>query len=383
MCTLYPWALPISSFVQLVVKSKSPSSVRLNKEKVSSISVGALFGIAVGELITRLNGNLSGEWISYGRLSRTFAYCYAQLNFRPDSMLLEDVWDKWRDARRILGNEDSSEFENEIFGCIGLIDHAIRLGDSQSENRLIDALRSDNPTDEIVQQIKQRLPNIQPYLIEFEGALENRLRGFDKCIQVIQKSQGPAIEKSIFVATLANRILPGSGAYFHILSPLAQNFPGLFVWYGYLSAHNEGGEFAKNFAPVFRKFIDAIETSVSEATPKANVDYCELQIMHRAREVAALRRVADGSFVVIDLGHGVLGQVPFASRIEGKGGLDAVDLVPRSHVERLLGEVEGVLKLGVQLGYLGSRDSGSKSKSRNAKSAKSKTKPTKEAGGLF
>ncbi|MBY0575006.1 MAG: hypothetical protein K2P67_00175 [Gallionellaceae bacterium] len=383
ICTLRPWALPVSSFVQLKIKSELLSGNQVNKEKTSSVSVGALFGIAVGELITRLNGSLSSEWISYGRLSRTFAYCYAQLNFRSDGLLLEDVWRRWRDARRILGNEDSVELESEIFGCIGLIDHATRLVSSQSESRLIDVLGADNPTDGIIQQVKQRLPNIQPYLIEFDGALENRLRGFDKCVQIIQKLDAPVIEKSIFVAALANRILPGSGAYFHVLSPLAQNFPGVFVWYGYLSAHEGGGDFAKNFAPVFRKFIDAVETSISDAILKVNVDYCELHVMHRAREVAALRRVADGSFVVIDLGNGVLAQVPFAARMEGKGGLDSVDLVPRSHVEKLLGEAEKILKLGAQLGYLESRDSGPKSKSRTSKSTKGKAKISKEAGSLF
>lgn len=386
LCTLGPWSLPISSFVQLVVKSKSPTSAQASKEKISSIGVSALFGIAVGELITRLNGNLSGEWISYGRLSRTFAYCYAQLNFRPDSIILDEVWDKWREARRMLGNEDSSELENEIFGCIGLIDHATRLGSPSSERGLISALGSNNPSDVIIQQIKQRLPNIQPYLIEFDGALENRLRGFDKCVQVIQKLDAPAIEKSIFVAALANKIMPGSGAYFHILSPLAQNFPGLFVWYGYLSAHKDGGEFAKNFAPVFRKFVDAVETSISDAIPKVNVDYCELLVMHRAREVAALRRVAEGSFVVIDLSHGVLTQVPFAARIEEKGDLDSVDLVPRSHVERLLEEAEKMLKLGAQLGYVAASDSHaskSKSKNRTLKTTKSKAKTYKDVGGLF
>jgi hypothetical protein len=386
LCTLRQWALPISSFVQLVVKSKSRSSALASKEKTSSISVSAMFGIAVGELITRLNGNLSGEWISYGRLSRTFAYCYAQLNFRPDCILLEEMWDKWRDARRILGNEDSPELESEIFGCIGLIDHVTRLGNSSTEHALIRALGMNNSTDVIIQHLKQRLPNIQPYLLEFDGALENRLREFDRCVQIIQKLDAPPIEKSIFVAALANRIMPGSGAYFHILRPLAQTFPGLFVWYGYLSAHEGGGAFERNFAPVFRKFVDAVETSITDAIHKVNVDYCELQVMHRAREVAALRRIAEGSFVVIDLGDGVLTQVPFAARIEVKGGLDAVDLVPRSHVERLLEEAEKMLRLGAQLGYVATPDSHEskiKSKNRTSKTTKSKAKATKENGDLF
>ena len=386
ICTFHPNALPISSFVQLAVKSNASSKGLENRETTSPISIEALFGIAVGELITRLNGGLSGEWISYGRLSRTFSYCYAQFNRQHHNLSLEEIWDRWRDTRRMLGNEDALTLESEIFACIGLIDQATTQRKPRTKGELFDVLGTNNPTAEIIHQLKRRLPNIQPYLMEFDGALENRLRGFDKCVQVIQKLQGDAIEKSIFVAALANQILPGSGAYFHILSPLAQSFPGLYMWYGYLSAQEGGRRFTEKFASIFRKFVDAIEISNSDAALKANVDYCELQVMHRAREVEALRRVTEGSFVVIDLDQGLLAQVPFAARMEVKGGLDSIDLVPRSHVERLLSEAERVLKLGAQLGYSTlphQRNSESKAKSRPAKSQKSKAKSSKEDGNLF
>lgn len=386
VCTYQSSALPVSSFVRLVVKSNLRGNSLVNREPISPISVEALFGIAVGELITRLDGVLAGDWISYGRLSRTFSYCYAQFNCQYHGLPLEEVWNRWRDARRMLGNEDALALENEIFACIGLIEQATTLSNHRTVSELFDVLGANNPTAEIIHQLKQRLPNIQPYLKEFDGAIENRLRGFDKCVQAIQKLKSDAIEKSIFVAALANQILPGSGAYFHLLSPLAQSFPGLFVWYGYLSAHEGDRKFTEKFAPIFRKFVDAIEISNSDAVLKTNVDYCELQVMFRAREVEALRRVTEGSFVVIDLDQGLLAQVPFAARSEGRGGLEAVDLVPRSHVEKLLGEVERVLNLGAQLGYGAlphNSDSGGKPKSRATKSQKSKTKSAKEAGSLF
>lgn len=384
VCTYQSSALPISSFVRLVVKSNLRGNSLANRSPVSPISVEALFGIAVGELITRLDGILAGDWISYGRLSRTFSYCYAQFNCQHHELPLEEGWNRWRDTRKMLGNEDSIELENEIFACIGLIEQATRFRGAQIT--LFDALADSNPTAGIIHQLTRRLPNIQPYLMEFGGAIENRLRGFDKCVQAIQKLKSDAIEKSIFVAALANQILPGSGAYFHLLTPLAQHFPGLFVWYGYLSGREGGGKFTERYASIFRKFVDTIEMSGSDAALKTNVDYCELQVMFRAREVEALRRVTEGSFVVIDLGQGLLAQVPFAARLEGKGGLEAVDLVPRSHVEKLLGEVERVLKLGAQLGYgvlPHNSDPEGKPKSRAAKPQKSKAKSTKGAGDLF
>lgn len=386
VCTYQSSALPISSFVRLVVKSNFRGNGLANRSPVSPISVEALFGIAVGELITRLDGVVAGDWISYGRLSRTFSYCYAQFNRQHHELPLDEVWNRWRDTRKMLGNEDSIELENEIFACIGLIEQATRFREPQVDNMLFDALADNNPTAAIVHQLTRRLPNIQPYLMGFDGAIEDRLRGFDKCIQAIQKLKSDAIEKSIFVAALANQILPGSGAYFHLLSPLAQHFPGLFVLYGYLSGCEGGRKFTERFAPIFRKFVDAIEMSGSDVALKTNVDYCELQVMFRAREVEALRRVTEGSFVVIDLDQGLLAQVPFVARSEGKGRLEAVDLVPRSHVEKLLGEVERVLKLGAQLGYGALPHNGDpegKPKSRAAKSQKSKAKSTKGAGGLF
>lgn len=385
ICTYQSSALPISSFVRLVAQSSLRGNSLTERAPISPISVEALFGIAVGELITRLDGVLAGDWISYGRLSRTFSYCYAQFNCQHHELHFEELWNRWRDTRKMLGNEDTIKLENEIFYCIGLIEQTTRHRGSQN-NVLFDALAANNPSAEIIHQLTRRLPNVQPYLLEFGGAIENRLRGFDKCVQAIQKLKSDAIEKSIFVAALANQILPGSGAYFHLLSPLAQHFPGLFVWYGYLSGREGGRKFTERFAPIFRKFVDAIEMSGSDAALKTNVDYCELQVMFRAREVEALRRVTEGSFVVIDLDQGLLAQVPFAARTEGKGGLEAVDLVPRSHVEKLLGEVERVLKLGVQLGYGAlphNSDSGNKPKGRAAKSQKSKTKSAKEAGSLF
>jgi hypothetical protein len=386
VCTYQSSALPVSSFVRLVVKSNLHGSILVNREPISPISAEALFGIAVGELITRLDGELTGDWISYGRLSRTFSYCFAQFICRRHGLPLEEVWSRWRDARRMLGNEDELALENEMFACFGLIEQATTLSDHRVMNKLFDVLGAKNPSTEIIHQLKQRLPNIQPYLLEFDGAIENRLRGFDKCVQAIQKYESDAIEKSIFVAALANQILPGSGAYFHLLSPLAQSFPGLFVWYGYLSAHEGGHKFTEKFSPIFRKFVDSIEMTNTDASLKTNVDYCELQVMYRAREVEALRRVAEGSFVVIDLDQGLLAQVPFAARSAGVGGLEAVDLVPRSHIEKLLGEVERVLNLGIQLGYgelPHSSDTRGKPKISAAKPRKNKAKSTKGAGELF
>jgi hypothetical protein len=385
-CSYQSSALPISSFVRLVAKSSLRKNSLPSNASITPISVEVLFGIAVGELITRLDGDIAGDWISYGRLSRTFSYCYAQFNCQHHELSLDEVWNRWRDTRKMLGNEDSIELENEIFACIGLIEQATRFRNSKTNNMLFDVLADENPTAEIIHQLTQRLPQVQPYLLGFDGAIENRLMGFDKCVQAIQKLKSDAIEKSIFVAALANKILPGSGGYFHLLSPLAQHFPGLFLWYGYLSAHEGGRKFTERFSSIFRKFVDAIEISNSDASIKTNVDYCELQVMFRAREVDALRRVAEGSFVVIDLDHGLLAQVPFAARSEGKSGLEAVDLVPRSHVEKLLGEVERVLKFGAQLGYgvlPQNSDPESKPKSRAAKSQRNKAKSTKEAADLF
>lgn len=386
VCTFQPSALPISSFMQLVVKPYASSSGLTDKEARSPISIEALFGIAVGELITRLNGVLTGEWLSYGRLSRTFSYCYAQVNLQKHTLPIEEIWNRWRDTRRMLGNEDLLVLENEIFACIGLIEQARGAGCSRADNGVFDVLAFDKPAIEIINQLRRRLPSIQPYLLEFDGALENRLRGFDKCVQAIQELHGDAIEQSIFVAALANQILPGSGAYFHVLRPLAQNYPGLFVWYGYLSGCDSGRGFTESFAPVFRKFVDAIEVSNTDAAFKANVDYCELQVLYRAREVESIRRVTEGSFVVIDLGLGLLAQVPFAARMEGKGGLDVIDMVPREHVELLLSEAEKILKLGEQFGYgRKSQNStlGKPSKNKPAKSQKSKTKSVKEDRNLF
>jgi hypothetical protein len=386
VCTFQPSALPISSFAQLVVKSKTGNKDFVSREVSVPISIEALFGIAVGELITRLNGMLSGEWLSYGRLSRTYSYCYAQANQQKHTLPIEDIWNRWRDTRRMLGNEDPLELENEIFACIGLIEQARGLRGSRANSGVFDVLATDKPTVEIVNQLRRRLPSIQPYLLEFDGALENRLRGFDKCVQAIQELHGDAIEQSIFVAALANQILPGSGAYFHVLRPLAQNYPGLFVWYGYLSGCDGGRGFTESFASVFRKFVDAIEVSNTDAAFKANVDYCELQVLYRAREVESIRRVTEGSFVVIDLGLGLLAQVPFAARMEGKGGLDVIDMVPREHVELLLSEAEKILKLGEQFGY-GRKSQNSTldkpSKSKPANSRKSKNKPVKEDRNLF
>lgn len=384
--TYRPSNLPISSFARLVVNTNIHEASEAQRGNIQPIKVEALFGIAVGELVTRIDGNISGEWISYGRLSRTFAYCYAQLNYQSHKIQLEEVWERWRDARRMLGNEDPIELESEIFSCIGLIEQATRAKNIRSSSDLLKVLSAENPNAEILYILQLHSPDMKDYLLEFESTLENRMRGFDKCVQIIQKLQSELIEKSIFIAALANLILPGSGTYFHVLRPLAQYFPGLFVWYGYLSGIEVGSRFAENIAPVFRKFVDVVEAPKFDATLKANVDYCELKVMHKAREVTALRRVTEGSFVVIDLNQGLLAQVPFAARLEGKEEQDTSDLVPRSHVEKLLGEVDKILKLGARMGYSTlshNRNSESKSKRHPAKSKASKAKSVKESDNLF
>lgn len=385
--TYRPESLPISSFLHLMTVSSGrgelPSMWRpIRKE--------ALFGLAIGELATRVEGGFSPDAISFSRLSRTFSFCYSEFTSNPRVVQLEEVWNRWLNARSMLGNENVPLLEGQVFGCIGLIDHAVRQNRFGSMSPIVDALASTHPTDEIVFHLQRYAPELQEYLDEFAGPLEERMRAFDKCVLAVHNLSIEAIEKSIFVAALANLLQPGSGAYFGLLRLFAQSLPALYLWYGYLSGADGQGEFAERMGAIFCKFVDAIQTECSVAAHKANVDYCELVVLNKARELDSLRRVADSSFVAINIEDGIIAHVPFASRLGTKSDHDGVELVPREHVDSLLSGVELVLRLGEELGYKVTRAGADAKRGVKNKSSSSSTKSTKERqktlmdeGGLF